>query len=122
MSYNYSLNDELISFYQVNRPYLTFLYKTEDDFMDEFLEWLSHDHKQNIENMTNYDILQTNIKMSQNKFTKNEDKNVLYIMKKMHDTNNMKHYDKLDRELKKINKDIQRKRKFIKMFFMELEI
>ena len=115
MSYTYSLNAELSLFYKVNRPYLTFLYKTEDEFIDEILE-------QNIENMTKYDIIQTNIKISQDKFTENEEADVLYIRKQMNKTNNMKEYNKLDKELKKINKDIQRKRKFIKMFYMELEI
>lgn len=115
MSYTYSLNDELSSFYQVNRPYLLFLYKTEDEFIDEILN-------QNVQEMTRYDIIHTNIKMSQDKFTEEDEKQVTEMMKKMNKTDNMKEYNRMDKEIRKLNKDILRKRKFIKEFFMALQI
>lgn len=115
MSYTYSLNDELSSFYQVNRAYLLFLYKTEDEFVDAILS-------ANIENMTRYDIVQTNIKVSQDIFTEEDEKNVTQMLKIMHKTNDMKEYNKLDKEIRKLNKDIHKKRKFIRDFFITLQV
>jgi hypothetical protein len=72
--------------------------------------------------MTRYDIIHTNIKMSQDKFTEEDEKQVTEMMKKMNKTDNMKEYNRMDKEIRKLNKDILRKRKFIKEFFMALQI
>jgi predicted nucleic acid-binding Zn-ribbon protein len=60
--------------------------------------------------------------MSQDKFTEDDEKQVSEIMKKMHKSNDMQEYKKLEKEISKLNKTIQKKRHFIKQFFMFLEI
>ena len=115
MLYHYSLNDELKDFYKMNREYLMFLYKTQKEFIDEIMSENNHE-------MTRYDILMTNIKVSQNKYTRDDDALLYHLTKQLNESSNMKEYNKLDKEIKKLNNEIYKKRKFIKMFFMNLQV
>lgn len=119
MSYKYcssnSIEDELTNFYHNNRAYLMFLYHSESDFIDEIL-------KTDISNLTRYDIVFRNIEVSQYKITKEEEDQVKELKKEMIKTNDMKTYNRLNKEIKNLNKTIDKKRLFIKKLFSDLQV
>lgn len=110
-----SLNEELTYFYEQNQVYLKVVYSSQDDFINSMLEECN-------DGMTRNDILWTNIKVAQHKHTINDIAYVQKLQEQMNNSNIMKEYDELNKQINKINKNILKKRNFIKQFYITLKV
>ncbi len=111
----YTLDEELQSFYKTNKMYLVLVYRNEEDFI-EAIKSLNYD------NMTRYDIVNCNIKIAKDRFVENEMQQLNQLEKEYYKTRNVKEFNKIEKEMSKLNKIIDKKIKFIKTFYMGLQI
>ena len=111
----YTLDDELKSFYKTNEMYLILVYRSETDFI-ESIRGLNYD------NMTRYDIVNCNVKIAKERYVENEMKQLNQLENEYFETRNVKQFNKLEKEISKLNKIIDKKIKFIKTFYMGLQI
>ena len=113
--YCYTINDELSNFYKLNEIYLVLVYRNEEDFI-EAIKSLNYD------NFTRHDIVNCNIKIAKERYVQDEMSKLNQLEKEYYKTKNMKQFNKLEKEMSKLNKIIDKKIKFIKTFYMGLQI
>ena len=118
----YTLDDEIKSFYKTNEMYLILVYRSETDFI-ESIRSLNYDNiKEAGEPLTRYDIVNCNVKIAKERYVEDEMKQLNQLENEYFETKNLKQFNKLEKEISKLNKIIDKKIKFIKTFYSGLEI
>lgn len=113
--YFHTLDEELKNFYKTNEIYLVLVYRNENDFI-ECIKGLNYD------NFTRYDIVNCNIKIAKERYVENENEHLNQLEKQYHQTKDVKEFNKLEKEIRNLNKIIDKKIKFIATFYRGLSI
>ena len=85
--------------------YLILVYRSETDFIESI-------RSLNYDNMTRYDIVNCNVKIAKERYVEDEMKQLNQLEKGYFETKNLKQFNKLEKEISKLNKIIDKKIKF----------